>query len=183
MRSLKILFMLIVFSLCIFSNTEASDLKLYRNREYAFSINIPAEFVFRTPRGPNVKMSAYLPGSGANMNIIVKPLGINLSTEENNFLVKEILPELVANIQSSPNATILDYGTIDITKHKVAYIKAKIRYNYPEGQFSLYSYIFTIITNGKTYTISYFANKNDFKYYTPIFIRSIYSFVDETGWY
>ena len=78
MKKISALFLLFFIMFTAIAN--AANLKLYRNEEYQFSIKIPYEFQYRTPRGPNVKMLAG-DTSGANMNIIIKPIPIKDSDE------------------------------------------------------------------------------------------------------
>ena len=56
----------------ILSDFNISFAQVYRNTEYQFRIEIPDYLEYKTPKGPNVKMSAAAHGGTPNMNVIVK---------------------------------------------------------------------------------------------------------------
>ena len=66
-----------MFVVCFLVNFSAchvfavQGMKLYRNKEYHLSIEIPEYLQYTTPRGPNIKMVAAI--KDFSMNILVKP--------------------------------------------------------------------------------------------------------------
>ncbi len=169
----------VLFSIVLNCAYAAPVTKLYRNRDYQFSLNIPSDMTYRQPRGPNVKMSATTPSADLLMNIIVKPTG------GFKFFDDEILRELhnihVAN--ASTNMIYLDHKIINIPGHRVLLEKARCHYVYPNNDFWLDTYMFTLASNFKFYQISYLAPIDKIPYQVNTIMQSVESFVDETGWY
>ncbi len=159
--------------------SSVSFAQLYRNTEYQFSLLIPDYMEYRTPRGPNVKMTASAKSGAPNMNIIVKPnLEFAFSNDEN-------LSNILALNQAYESDTrhLLNYGIIDIPEHRVLCTIWNIKYTYPNNTFYMTAYVFEFVSNYKYYCISYFFNPETALMHEEMVKRSIGSFVDETGWY
>lgn len=175
MKKISALFLLFFIMFTAIAN--AANLKLYRNEEYQFSIKIPYEFQYRTPRGPNVKMLAG-DTSGANMNIIIKPIPIKDSDE---IFLKEILN--IQKAQRPASTFVINEGITDINNIKAAWTFSMNKYKNPKSDFTLALLSYQFITNYKYYCITYCASPDTYILYEPLYIDSISSFVDETGWY
>ena len=174
----KIIFLTSLLLIFITSTVIAAELKLYRNQEYQFSIEIPFEFSYVTPRGPNVKMSASNQEGSANMNIIIKPSPFKNLDE---LSLKEI-----ATIQKSmftKDTLLIDEGSTAINNIPAYWFLTLNHYKYPNSEFYLASLQFQFVTNYKYYYISYFSQPELYLDYKNTFVNSVSSFVDETGWY
>lgn len=171
--------LLCVFQLIALPFYSTAFAKLYRNTEYQFSIEIPDYMEYRTPRGPNVKMSALAKEGTPNMNVIVKPnMVFSYSNDDVLYGMFERNQQYI-----SESFQLLDYGIIDIPEHRVLCTIWNKKYTYPTDTFYLTVYMFEFVTNYKYYTISYFLEPGTESMYEKMITHSIGSFVDETGWY
>lgn len=153
-------------------------MKLYRNREYQFSIEIPDYFQYQTPRGPNVKMSAAV--RDFNMNIVIKP------APEIDYSTDEILATIYLNdleLSKNNDTHIIEADIINIPHTRVLYYHCLARFDYPYRTFFSSGYHFQFIRHHRLYCISYFVELGKENLYKNAIIDSIGSFVDETGWY
>ncbi len=160
-------------------------MKLYRNREYHFSIEIPEYLQYATPRGPNIKMVAAI--KDFSMNIIVKPEpSVEYSTDE---ILSEIYSEqmqyclLYTSMERNFNAKILEAGIISIPQTRVLYCGYRARYDYPRETFFLTGYCFQFIRHRQAFCITYLVEPGKENLYKEAIIDSISSFVDETDFY
>ena len=173
---LRVFFCIALMCLSTYSTAFA---KLYRNTEYQFSIEIPDYMEYRTPRGPNVKMSASAKEGTPNMNVIVKPsMDFAYSNDDVLYGMFERNQQYI-----SESFQLVNYGIIDIPEHRVLCTIWNKKYTYPTDTFYLTVYMFEFVTNYKYYTISYFLEPETEPMYEKMIIHSIGSFVDETGWY
>lgn len=184
MRLLRKLFVFLLFSAilsCFCTYGFAAPVtKLYRNRDYQFSIKIPDNMEYTTPRGPNVKMAASTDPGGLSMNIIVKSAGGIESCDDE--MLEELHKIQVIGIENSDGIP-LGHEIISIPMHRVLCEKMRYRYTYPDIEFWLDAYTFTLVTSYKLYVISYFMPIGEMPKHTNEILTSIGSFVDETGWY
>ncbi len=173
---LKTLFCTLLLSISL---STVSFAQLYRNTEYQFSLEIPDYMEYRTPRGPNVIMSAFAESGAPNMNIIVKP-NMNFACSDDDILYGMF----ERNQQyESGSLHLLQYGIIDIPEHRVLCTIWTKKYTYPNDTFYLTCYMFEFVTNYKYYCISYFIQPGTELMHESMITQSIGSFVDETGWY
>lgn len=171
----------LVFSLMFahFSDAFAfTGMKLYRNTEYQFSIEIPDYLTYRTPRGPNVKMSAAV--RDFNMNIVIRT---SPEIETSNDAVLAELYLLQLEDFRNYGIQIIESNIINIPHTRVLYVCYFARYDYPNETFFLTGYCFQFIKHHHLYCISYFVEPGKENLYKTAIINSIGSFVDETGWY
>lgn len=167
--------LVLAYASCAF----CSSYNLYRNTDWEFSIYVPDFMEYRTPRGPNVKMTAANFDSSFIMSIIVKPVPELGETDENSL---EALHAL--NIQSSSNdARCLQYGFLPIPNRIVLAEYWIVKHTYPEGTFYQDVIMYNFVTKHKHFLISYYANAGTIGNYKQYILHSIGSFVDETGWY
>ncbi len=155
-----------------------AGMKLYRNKEYQFSIEVPDYLTYQPPRGPNVKMLAGI--KEFSMNIVIRPVPEIESSNDG------ILAEIhAADIRSSSerNTQILEADIINIPNIRVLYECYVTRYDYPQMTFFLTGYSFQFIKHHRLYCISYFVEPGKENLYKKTIFNSIGSFVDETGWY
>lgn len=163
----------------ILSDFNISFAQVYRNTEYQFRIEIPDYLEYKTPKGPNVKMSAAAHGGTPNMNVIVKAAPELAFTNDDflNYLLSE-------NLASQSNTRqLIKYGTIEIPNNKVLCSIWRVKYTYPERMFFLTGYTFEFVSNYRYYCISYFVEPGTEAKYEKMITYSIGSFVDEKGWY
>lgn len=159
---------------------DASNYKLYRNREYQFSLEIPSSMSVIKSRGPNIKMTASTPKSDFIMSVLVK----------NSPTIKEADDDFLMWLhQDSLSQTTSDYykfincDIINIPNHKVLVQLWTAKHTYPSMTFYQDVIMFHFVTNYKYFLITYYTNQGDMKKYIPAIEHSIGSFVDETGWY
>ena len=130
----------------ILSDFNISFAQVYRNTEYQFRIEIPDYLEYKTPKGPNVKMSAAAHGGTPNMNVIVKAAPELAFTNDDflNYLLSE-------NLASQSNTRqLIKYGTIEIPNNKVLCSIWRVKYTYPERMFFLTGYTFESNCNIKS---------------------------------
>ena len=153
-------------------------MKLYRNREYQFSIEIPEYLQYQKPRGPNVKMTAAV--RDFNMNIVIRPVPeIDYSTDE--ILAAMYLNDL--ELFKNNDTHIIEADIINIPHTRVLYYHYLARFDYPRGTFFLTGYCFQFIRHHRLYCITYCVEPGKENLYKETIIDSIGSFVDEAGWY
>lgn len=174
-----------VFVACFLVNFSAchvfavQGMKLYRNREYHFSIEIPEYLQYTTPRVPNIKMVAVI--KDFSMNILVKPEpSVEYSTDE---ILSEIYLEQVQYMERNFNGKILEAGIISIPQTRVLYFGYLARYDYPRETFFLTGYCFQFIRHRQAFCITYLVEPGKENLYKEAIIDSIGSFVDETDFY
>ena len=173
---LKVSFCIALVFLSAYSTAFA---KLYRNTEYQFSIEIPDYMEYRTPRGPNVKMSAYAKGGNPNIAIIVKP-NQEIAVSSNAILAGMYLEDKKLE---STTMKLISADIIPIPEHNMLCTIWLKKYTYPEITFYMTLYMFEFVSNYKYYHISYGVEPGTEAKYEEMITRSIGSFVDETGWY
>jgi len=176
MSNLIKIMVLVIF---VFGGFNVAYAQVYRNTEYQFRIEIPDYLKYKTPKGPNVKMSAAAYNGTPNMNVIVKSFPLL------PFSNDEVLNDLLVENQSHQSNTrqLLKYGIIEIPNHKVLCTVWRIKYTYPEITFFLSVYVFEFVSNYRYYCISYFLEPGTEAKYEKMITYSIGSFVDEKGWY
>ncbi|WP_029541043.1 hypothetical protein [Selenomonas sp. AB3002] len=159
---------------------DAQEYNLYRNKEYQFSLDIPAAMNIIESRGPNIKMTASTPKSNFIMSVLVK----------NSPAIKEADDDFLLWLhQDSLSQTTSDYykfincDIINIPNHKVLVQLWTAKHTYPSMTFYQDVIMFHFVTNYKYFLITYYTNQGDMKKYIPAIEHSIGSFVDETGWY
>ena len=115
---------------CSICSAAGTGMKLYRNTEYQFSIEIPDYLSYRTPRGPNVKMSAAT--RNFNMNIIIRP-SPEVETSDDMVLAE------IYSIQSEDfrrnDVKIIEADIINIPNTGILYFSYLARYNFPTETF------------------------------------------------
>lgn len=177
----RLTFMIAVFVLVLSyaSCAFCSSYNLYRNTEWEFSIDVPDFMSYKTPRGPNVKMSASNYDASFIMSVIVKPMPELEETDENSL---EALHAI--NLQSSSDyAKCLKYGFLPIPNRVVLAEYWVVKHTYPERTFYQDAIMYSFVTNNKYFLITYYANVGTIGTYSKYIEHSIGSFVDETGWY
>ena len=159
--------------------TSTAFAQLYRNTEYQFSIEIPDYMEYRTPREPNVKMSAYAKDLFPNIVIIVKPNQEIVSSND------EILAAMLMEEEklASPKRQLKYADIISISDHEVLYTIWNNTYTRPNFIFPVTRYSFEYITNHKYYYISYEIKRGTETIYENMIAQSICSFIDETSYY
>lgn len=170
-------FCILLLSL-ILSNTAFAQ--LYRNTEYQFSIEIPDYMEYRTPREPNVKMSAYAKDFTPNIVIIAKP------SPEIAFSNDEILMALLIDEEKgleSSTRKLKFADIVSISSHEVLYTIWNETYIRSNVIMPVTVYSFEFITNNKYYYVSYTIKRGTETIYEKMISQSIFSFVDETDWY
>ena len=155
-----------------------AGMKLYRNTNYQFSIEIPDYLVYKTPRGPNVKMSAA--ARDFNMNIVIRP-SPEIETSDDVILAALYLSQ--AEDFRNHDMRIIESDIINIPHTRVLYTCYLARYDYPRGTFFLTGYCFQFIKHHRLYCVTYCVEPGKENLYKTAIIDSIGSFVDETGWY
>lgn len=98
-----------------------SAMKLYENTKYNFSIEIPKEFDYVSPKSPNIIMSAVDESHIANINILVRTIDEQITAEEFNNLVAEDPQSL--NLPGE----IIDRGIINTQNNKAAYVLCMLK--------------------------------------------------------
>ena len=176
MSNLIKIMVLVIF---VFGGFNVTYAQVYRNTEYQFRIEIPDYLTYKTPKGPNVKMSATANSGTPNMNIIVKAFPLVAFSND------EVLNDLLEENQSYQSNTrqLLKYGIVEIPNHRVLCTIWRVKYTYPELTFFLTQYTFEFISNYRYYCISYFVKPGTETKYEKMITYSIGSFVDEKGWY
>lgn len=168
-----------IFLLSLFLSDTAFA-QLYRNSEYQFSIEIPDYMEYRTPRGPNVKMSAYAKDFTPNIVIIVKPSS-EISFSNDEILMALLLDEEEKLESSTRKLKFADI--VSISSHEVLYTIWNETYIRSNVIIPVSIYSFEFITNNKYYYISYTVKRGTETTYERMISQSIFSFVDETDWY
>lgn len=175
----RIICLVMLMLLAFTSIGVAAEMKLYRNRDWQFRIEIPADFAYRTPKGPNVVVSAAA-DDGANMNVIVKKFPLQKDGDA------ELLQEIFAmqrNEYPELFKGYIDSGMTMVERTPVHWYIADVEYRYPDTQFVLRCFGCSLLRNYKYYNISYSCYPQLFEQYRQVFIDSLSSFVDETGFY
>lgn len=173
----SVLLFMVMF--CI--QASASSGKLYRNRDWQFSIYVPVNFEYVVPRGPNTKMQA-MDKYGNSMSIVVKQVPVLTDAQSDDLVVGQ-LNEFVNYSKQRNGRIVLEAGIIDVSNHKAIYLVTENIFKGTNIKVRYFGYSFYLITMGKEYTIMYSTLPQMAEQYKPIFIKSISSFVDETGWY
>lgn len=173
---MKRFFVLLTIILIIFPSTSSANTKLYRNTQWQFRIELPYDWKYTKPKGPNVVMNA-INKDIEGMNIVVKQMPYIAEADEDTLIALNEIQEYPSNVQ------LLNWKIMDISPHKALATTMLIHYKYPTAEFYSYSLMFQIITNGKIYTISYFCPPDRAKIFLPTILKSVGTFVDETNWY
>lgn len=172
----KFIVLLVIFFTAFLSMASAANTKLYRNTPWQFRIELPSDWEYTKTKGPNVVMNA-MSKNIEGMNIVVKPMPDIAEANED-------LLNFIFEYQEYPsNITIIGKSIIDVSPHKVLAYSSIIHFKYPRSEFYNYNLTFQIVTHEKHYIISYFCHPENAKDFQPIVLKSISSFVDETGWY
>ena len=174
----KIFALIIMILVCISSVVYATDMKLYRNREWQFRIDIPASFEYSTPKSPNTLMMAH-GNNRSSINIVAKKMPIKEASAED-------LTEL-ANAQREANPvldkSIISSGITYVNNSPAHWALYNTEYRTPTDEFKLTILMFQFVKNYKYYAVSYGIVPELYTQTQPIFMQSISSFVDETGFY
>jgi hypothetical protein len=141
-------------------------MKLYENTKYNFSIEIPKEFDYVSPKSPNIIMSAVDESHIANINILVRTIDEQITAEEFNNLVAEDPQSL--NLPGE----IIDRGIINTQNNKAAYVLCMLK-----GKSSdILLQQFYIFNKNIMFAISYVAPKKYFDNCKKSYYESIKTF-------
>lgn len=155
------------------------ETQLYRNKEYHFSINIPAHLSCTTPRNPNIIMSAENQEMNVNINIKKSPV-----YNANQEIMEATLEEIKNNFNNEIKGIFIKGDIYDfIPNHKCIITTIRMTRKYPTFTTNIYTYQMFLIMNGSFIVITYGINPKDINKYENLILYSFSSFVDETGWY
>ena len=174
MKFIKFFLLSIVCILFLTANqafATSQGMKLYRNSNHNFSIEVPDYMTYLTPKYPNVKMSAGI--QGFNMNVIVKTFAVKNSDD---YFLSDLLNEQVTQYKNM-GVPVLEYDIVNLPHYRVAYLADVVTYNYPEGSFQMTQYTFQFVKNWKYYCVSYFVTRGKEHLYQTTIRKSIDSLI------